>query len=154
MNEIAIKVSVQELIEKLSTKKQLYLLEAYISTKKQAKTTLSHQFEDGIYMRELTIPAGALCTTYVHKTNNMFFIFHGELLIWDEKSQWEHLQAFHRGKTKKGTKRIIYALDNVLWVTVHPNPDNCRDIEILESRLFEKSLNPFLSLPKLKQAQK
>lgn len=154
MNEVAVEVSVEELIENLSTKRQINRLEALIVKMPEVETTLSHQFEDGIYMRELTIPAGTICTSRTHKTNNLFFIFYGEMLIWDENNKWEHIKAIHRGQTKMGTKRIIYAIDDVLWVTVHPNPDNCRDIKELESRLYENSDNDFITLPLLKQVQK
>jgi hypothetical protein len=154
MKESAVELSAKELIEGLSTKQQLFKLEAFIVDLPAVETTLSHQFEDGIYMRELTIPAGTLCTSMTHKTNNLFFIFFGEMLVWDEKDKWDHITAFHRGRTKKGTKRIIYTLENTLWVTVHPNPDNCRDIEVLEHRLYENNDNTFITLPQLKQVQK
>lgn len=154
MSEVAAEVSVEELIENLSTKQQINRLEALIVNMPGVETTLSHQFEDGIYMRELTIPAGTICTSRTHKTNNLYLIFFGELLVWDEKNKWDHWKAFHRGRTKKGTKRIIYTLDNSLWVTIHPNPDNCRDIEELEDRLYEKSDNDFITLPALKQIKK
>lgn len=154
MNEITVEVSVEELIENLSTKQQINRLEALIVNLPPVETTLSHQFEDGIYIRELTIPAGTLCTSQTHKTNNLFFIFYGEILVWDENTKWKHIQAIYKGSTKKGTKRIIYAIEAALWVTVYPNPDNCRNIEELESRLYENNDNTFITLPKLKQVQK
>ncbi len=154
MSEVAEKVDLEYLIENLSTKRQLDALEALITEMPKVETTLSHQFEDGIYMRELTIPAGTICTSRTHKTNNLFFIFYGEMLIWDEKNKWEHIEAVYRGRTKKGTKRIIYTIENSIWVTVHPNFDDCRDIEELENRLYEKNDNTFITLPALKQVQK
>ncbi len=154
MSEVAKKVELDELIDSLSTKQQIDRLEALIIDMPPVETTLSHQFEDGIYMRELTIPAGTLCTSKTHKTNNLFFIFYGEILVWDENSKWEHISAIYKGRTKIGTKRIIYAVEDTLWVTVHPNFDNCRDIEELESRLYENCDNSFITLPQLKQTQK
>src|ERR1700743_749061 len=110
MKEIAVSVEVEDLVENLSTKDSLLKLEAVITEMPQAKTELNHVFADGIYMRELIIPANSLCTTYIHKTNNLFFIYYGELLVWDDKSKWLHFSAPYKGLTKQGTKRVIYTI--------------------------------------------
>ena len=38
--------------------------------------------------------------------------------------------------TKPGFHAVVYALTDVVARTVHPNPDDCRDIDALEAKWF------------------
>lgn len=154
MSEVAKKVELEELIENLSTKDRLLQLDAFLIHNEQVECPLEHIFLENLYIREVFIPAGTLFTTYVHKTENAFFIMMGELLIWDEKNKWQRINSPYRGITKKGTKRVCYAISDVVWNTTHYNPDNCRDISVLEKRLFKNYSNPYLSLKELELIQK
>lgn len=129
---------------------QVLKLEAMLIKGERVDCPLEHQFSDGLYMREVFVPAGTLFTTYVHKTEHPYFGSLGELLIWEDGNGWVHMKAPCRGVTKPGTKRIVYAITDVIWTTVHANPRNITDTDKLEDMLFETYENKYLSLAELK----
>jgi hypothetical protein len=111
-------------------------LEAVMATYPQAEQPLTHHFNEGQYAREIFNPKGSLIVTKTHKQGNFSFIPWGRLLVISEEGQKE-LTGGMFFATKPGTKRFIYALEDSRFVTVHPNPDNCEDLEILESRIID-----------------
>jgi hypothetical protein len=44
--------------------------------------------------------------------------------------------------TLPGTQRAIYALEETVFVTVHPNPDDCQDLAELERRFIVRQELP------------
>tara|TARA_R100000656_G_C3917193_1_gene122107 strand:- start:60 stop:635 length:576 start_codon:yes stop_codon:yes gene_type:complete len=90
---------------------------------------LKHSFGDGIYVREIFNPAGELLVTKIHKYNHPYFLLSGEMSILDEEGE-KRIIAPHYGITKAGTKRIIYAHTNCIFVTVHAtDKKDVREIE-------------------------
>lgn len=159
MKELAEKIELDEIIQELSLPEEevltdrLLQLDAKLIRGEQIECPIEHQFTDNLYMREVFIPAGTLFTTYVHKTQNPYYTL-GDLLVWDKDNKWTEITGAYRGITQKGTKRVVYAITDVIWTTYHPNFDNCRFIEKLEKRLFEKYSNPYLSLQELQSVAK
>jgi hypothetical protein len=43
-----------------------------------------------------------------------------------------------------GTKKAGYCLEEVIWVDSYPNPDDERDIDVLENRLMTNSHSDYL----------
>lgn len=98
-----------------------------------------HLFLPGLYVRQVFNPAGSLVVTKIHKTEHPYFLLHGSMSIRDTVTgEVVHLQAPHHGVTKPGTRRIILAHTDVVFITVHPNPDNTQDLDLIESRLIER----------------
>lgn len=150
MNEVAEKVELEYLIENLSTKERLLQLDAYLIRGEQVECPLEHIFVEHQYLRERFVPGGTLFTTYTWKIDHPFFGSMGELLIWDENSGWVLFKCPCRGTTKAGTKRVVYAITDVVWTSVHFNPTNTQNIEELEEIWLEKYENENLSLEELK----
>lgn len=111
-------------------------LEQAMAAYPQVEQPLTHHFNEGQYAREIFNPKGSLIVTKTHKQGNFSFIPCGRLLVISEEGQRE-LSGGMFFATKPGTKRFIYALEDTRFVTVHPNPDNCQDMEILESRIID-----------------
>lgn len=107
----------------------------------QVEQPLEHFFCDGLYGRKRVNPAGSLIVTMIHKYPNMSFMLSGKIGVITEEGL-EIMEAPRMWITKPGTKRVIYAQTDVIFCTVHPNPDNETDPEELERRLtgtFEES---------------
>jgi hypothetical protein len=100
------------------------------------KTT--HHFEDGIYMRECLIPAGFVLTGKVHSTGHYNMLVQGKITVWTEDGI-KTLSAPAVIKSKPGIKRVGYAHEDAIWITVHHNPSNERDIEKVEARLYAET---------------
>lgn len=105
---------------------------------------VKHHFTDGLYVREIFMPAGSLITSKIHKTQHQFFVLQGKCIVWIDGV--EHLiEAPYIGVTEPGTRRVLYIVENTIWATSHPNPDN-ETVEQIEERIIEKHDNPCLSL--------
>ena len=76
-------------------------------------------FTDGQLVREIFNPAGELLVTAIHKISHPYFLLKGEMSIMTEEGE-ERIVAPHYGITKAGTKRIIFAHTDCIFITVHP----------------------------------
>lgn len=97
-----------------------------------------HHFAPGVYMRELFIPKGAVLTGKIHKTEHLNILSQGDLTVWTEDGM-KRLKASTVIKSQPGMKRVGYAHEDSVWITVHHNPENEQDIEKLEARLVTNS---------------
>lgn len=96
-----------------------------------------HRFTDGLYIREIFNPAGTLIATKIHKTEHPFALLIGRISVLTADGSIEHIEAPHVGITAAGTRRVIFAHTDSVFVTFHANPDNERDIAKLEARAIE-----------------
>jgi len=92
---------------------------------------LKHTFCKDIYIREIYNPKGALIITKIHKTEHPFFLLKGDMSIATEKGNMR-IKAPYYGITPAGTKRIIFTHEECVFVTIHANPKNERDIKKIE----------------------
>jgi hypothetical protein len=97
---------------------------------------LTHTFVDGMYVREILIPAGTLLTGKIHRHAHPNVLLRGEVLVVTEQGGREHLVAPRLLMSPAGTKRAIYALTDTVWITIHANPDNLRDLAALEALII------------------
>ena len=103
------------------------------------KCPLTHRFSDGIYVREIKIPKGMLIVGKIHKHDHPNFLMEGEVCVITETEGEEYLAAPLSMISKKGTKRALYAITDLTWVTVHNNPTNTQDLEELEKLVIAPS---------------
>lgn len=92
---------------------------------------LKHTFSDGIYIREMTMQQGGLVIGKVHKFDHTWFLLKGELEVATEEGINYYLAPCYV-VAPKGTKRVIHALEDSIFVNIHPNPNNVTDIDTLE----------------------
>jgi hypothetical protein len=92
---------------------------------------LTHSFSDGIYTREILIRKGMFAIGKIHKSDHTFFLMKGKLLLCTEEGVKE-IEAPFYGTASAGTKRVAIALEDTIFVNVHPNPNNIKEIEKLE----------------------
>jgi len=104
---------------------------------------VNHRFTEGMYVRETTMPTGALITSKIHKTQHQYFIMKGKAIVWVDGVE-NILEAPYIGITEPGTRRVLYILEKCTWATSHPNPDN-ETLEQLEERIIQKNDNPYLT---------
>lgn len=129
---------IQSGAERQEIRTQIDLVESALLKTPQADHILEHSFADGLYIRLAGILPGCLFTTPIHKIESVLTLLSGRLVMITE----DGVQAFTPPCymiTKPGTKRLILALDEVRATTVHPNPDNERDLAVLESRIYADS---------------
>ena len=105
---------------------------------------VTHRFTEGMYVREIFMPAGSLITSKIHKTQHTYFVMKGKCIVWIDGV--EHLiEAPYIGVTEPNTRRVLYILEDCIWATSHPNPEN-ETVEQIGERIIEKHDNPHIPL--------
>jgi hypothetical protein len=95
---------------------------------------LTHSFSEGIYVREMFIPAGGFLIGKIQKFSHTVFLLKGKIIIATENGTECYTAPCYINATE-GTKRAGYAIEDTIWVNVHPNQENITDIKILEDTL-------------------
>gem|GEM_PF-1784384 len=103
------------------------------------KCPLKHSFADGIYVREIFIPKGWLIVGKIHKHAHPNFLMSGEVSVVTEGGGIERIQGPKAMISPAATKRALYAHTDLVWITVHANPDNSKDLDELEDLIIAKS---------------
>jgi len=99
---------------------------------------LKHTFADGMYIRELTVPAGVLTITKIHAQTHPFFVLKGCMTILTEKGK-QRINAPYSGITQAGTKRVIMHHTEVVITTVHRT--NEMDLDKIEGDIVASDFN-------------
>lgn len=95
-------------------------LDGVLSTREEIDKVnpLVHKFADGMYIREIFMPAGQIIVSATHKQTHPYFIMSGEVSVATDEGVVK-LKAPYTGITKAGTKRILYTHEDTTWITVH-----------------------------------
>jgi hypothetical protein len=113
----------------------LDLLESAMIQHPQIEIVPVHRFADGIYAREITIPAGTLLTGKIHKTEHLNIISKGSITVWSKKDGIKRIHAPFSFVAKPGTRRLGYAHEDTVWTTIHATQET--DLNKLEAELIE-----------------
>ena len=104
---------------------------------------VAHRFTPGLYIREIFMPAGALITSAVHKTEHPYVVSAGRCLVYlENEHRWQVLQAPHTGITKPGTRRFLIIVYDTIWTTFHVTSKT--EVADIEAEILEPSTNPLL----------
>ena len=95
---------------------------------------LKHTFVDGVYVREMKFKKDSAVVGAIHKHLHVWFLLYGHLFIATEDFQEEYIAPCYV-VAKPGSKRVIYAAEDSLFVNIHANPENITDIKKLEKQL-------------------
>jgi quercetin dioxygenase-like cupin family protein len=79
---------------------------------------LKHNFAEGVYVREIFIPKGSLIVGKIHKHSHPNFLMKGEVSVLTEEGP-KRLKAPLSMISPAGTKRVVYAHEDTVWITVH-----------------------------------
>lgn len=99
---------------------------------------LKHHFCPGVYIREIFMPEGALIIGHEHLTEHFNIILSGTARV-TVGSAVQEIVGPCMITSGPGVRKTLYILKDMIWQTVHANPDNCTDIAVLEDRIRVKS---------------
>jgi len=95
-----------------------------------------HKFEDGLYHRTVIIPAGVVCTGAEHKTPYTVIVHKGTITVNTDEGI-KTVTAPAQMEVAVGMERAGLTHDEeVMWTDIYVNEDNCKDLTILEDRLY------------------
>ena len=89
-----------------------------------------HSFAEGLYVREMRMKKGQLGFSAIHKHSYAFFLLSGLLASSKEEGVEEFVGPCYI-MSPQGAKRIVYAIEDCVIVTVHANPTNTEDLDEL-----------------------
>ena len=107
------------------------------------KCPLKHYFSDGIYVREITIPAGMIIVGKIHKHRHPNFLLKGKVMVITEQKGEEIIEGPCFMMSEGGTKRALYAVTDLVWTTIHHNPTNTQDLNKIEDIVIAKNYDEY-----------
>lgn len=96
--------------------------------------TLRHIFADGLYGREWTCKKGNFIVTEKWLEQNISSLIKGKVAVVSCDG-FQQIEAPAFFVTEPGTQRFMLILEDTVFTTVHPNPDNERDVNALLERM-------------------
>lgn len=145
-------MSMNELVnlEALSTRDKIFAAEDIMRQMPQIKIPVQHYFSQGVYAREITIPAGVTLTGDIHKFTQLNILSKGRMQVYTEEGIRE-VEAPFTVVSPPGTKRIAHTLTECVWTTIHGT--DLTDVDEIEKVFIAKSENEWLEFIEQDQKQ-
>lgn len=115
------------------SREKVLRLEAAMRELPQVDAPVTHHFSPGIYMRELLIPKNTILTGKIHRHAHLNVILRGDISVLTEHGI-RRLVGPCTLQSAPGIKRVGFAHEDTVWMTIHPNADDEHDMEKLEAR--------------------
>lgn len=96
----------------------------------------THFFAPGMYLRELTVPAGMLLVGKTHKHAHFLVVTKGQAEVISEFGRTV-VEPGHISISQPGVKRVVLALEDTQFITVHLNSSDTQDLEVIEAEHIE-----------------
>lgn len=93
---------------------------------------VDHFFAPGIYGRRFPLPADMLVVGRIHKHEHLMMLLKGRAQVITAQGN-VIIEAGYVGSSPSNTKRVVYGLEDCLFMTIHHNPNNITDIARLEA---------------------
>jgi uncharacterized protein (UPF0548 family) len=124
--------------------------EAVMKTLPQVEMPVTHHFAEGVYGRELFIPKDTILTGKIHKHSQLNVLMSGDISVLTEDGIKRVKPPFSI-VSPPGTKRIAYAHEDSVWLTVHGTHE--KDLEKIESHFIAQNDSEYLEHCKLLQVE-
>lgn len=114
------------------------LQDAMIALPPEQKLALEtmHNFADGTYVRTVFMKAGSLIVGKIHKLEHIVVIGKGSASVVSEEFGSKIISAPMIFVSPPFVKRLLFIHEDMVWTTVHKNPTNSRDLDLLEKELI------------------
>jgi len=111
-------------------------VESHLLDLPQVECPVVHHFGPGIYIREVTLPAGTLAIGHAQRFEHLNIMLAGAVAMIGDDGQTKVLRAPMIFVGKPGRK-LGYVLETCIWQNVYATEE--RDIDKLESMFLDKS---------------
>lgn len=131
----------------LQALEKIVALEGRMLQMEQLDLDIRHHFSGGVYCREMRAPKGSLIVGKMHKFEHLNIISQGKIAVATPFGA-EIIEAPATIVSAPGVKRVGFVLEDVVWTTIHPNPQDETDLLLLEETFIAKTL---ADVPALKE---
>lgn len=111
---------------------------------------IENDFSDQLYMRKMYMPKDCVVVSAMHHTEHFWFLLKGKILVTTDGEEIEHIAPCFE-KSMKGAKRLILSLEDSLFINVHKNPTNTRDMKEVEELLYSITIEEYNKKEKIWQ---
>jgi hypothetical protein len=111
---------------------------------------ITHNFSDQLYMRQMNMPADTFVISAIHHTNHFWFLMTGRILVTTNGETIEHIAPCYEISIK-GAKRLIQCVEDCVFINVHKNPTNTKNISNIEESLYSFTMEEYNKKEKLCQ---
>lgn len=101
----------------------------------QTDCPVKHHFSPGLYLREISMPAGTVVIGRIHKTEHFNILVQGSCAIVHEDFTREVLRAPMVFVSKAGVQKALVILEDMIWMTTHVSDET--DLNKLETLLVD-----------------
>ena len=108
---------------------------------------IKHTFADGVYIRQMDMSKDSVVVGAIHKHLHVWFLLTGHVTITTEDTTEDYIAPCYVVSTP-GVKRVILANEDSIFVNIHKNPSNTKDLDKLEKEIvalnyeeYEKYIN-------------
>lgn len=111
-------------------------LEEAMLEREQAPHSVQHHFAPGVYVREATLPAGAVVLGHAHNEGGLNIALSGEAYVKVD-GKLHHVKAPCVLHSSQGTRKLAYVIKEMRWASIHPTTET--DLAKLEALLITPS---------------
>ena len=101
-------------------------------------------------MRQMKMPANSIIVSAIHHTEHFWFLMAGRILVTTNGETVEHVAPCYE-LSEKGAKRLIQCLEDCVFINVHKNPTNTKDMKNIEQTLYSFTMEEYYKKEKLWQ---
>lgn len=117
------------------TRGQILALEAAMLMLEQRDCPVEHEFTPGQYLRRMRVPPWTAIVGAEHTTEHLVRLEQGAIEVLTEEGL-VFMRAPCEFVSKPGLKRVGRTFeDGAVWSTIHENPDDCRDLDVIVPRI-------------------
>ena len=95
---------------------------------------IKHSFADGVYIRQMDMAKDSVVVGAIHKHLHVWFLLTGCITVATEDTTEDYIAPCYVVSTP-GIKRVILASEDSIFVNIHKNPSNTKDLDRLEKEI-------------------
>jgi len=104
--------------------------------------TISHEFADSIYLRRMDLKKDNLVVGAIHKHLHIWFLLEGHVTIAKKEGVEDYIAPCYV-VSSPGDQRVIFANEDSIFVNIHKNPTNTKDIDEIEKNIVAMNQKEF-----------
>lgn len=124
--------------QEVMTPAELEQLESHMLDLPQVECPVVHHFGPGVYIREVTLPAGIFAVGHAQRYEHLNIMLAGSVAVLGDDGEVKVLRAPIIFTGQPGRK-VGVILETCIWQNVYPNPDDERNVDVLEAKWLDKS---------------
>ena len=118
------------------TNDKLKIAETLMLQEPQVDCPVKHHFGEKTYVRETFMPAGTVAIGKKHRYEIVNILLKGKMLVLNGSDEPEYAEAPCIFKSKAGVKKAAYFIEDTVWLNVHYDENNSKDVELIEKEVI------------------